>query len=80
MKDWIPKFVDEKMDLEALMLLTESDLGNLFNIYTYNIPGVVSKGEGFGSTVALIMRGASPSLFFAPSPPPLRFVLLSSWP
>ena len=27
LSDWIPKFIDEKMDLEALMLLNESDLG-----------------------------------------------------
>ena len=29
LSDWIPSFLKERIDLDALMLLTESDLGNV---------------------------------------------------
>ena len=30
--DWTPKFVREKIDLEALMLLSENDLGDVLGM------------------------------------------------
>ena len=35
LSDWIPSFLKERIDLDALMLLTESDLGNI-HIHFYS--------------------------------------------